>query len=244
LFALCIVLGAASTPRWLNRFLGGVIGAAAAGLAVAGAGWYLALAAIGPDAALVLGLIYGIFLFPRFIEPRLQPIAIWIRICMVSCAVGLFIFWIVSPWLPRQPIPGIDYEVMRVTPGDKTVTSTPFLGAQVQAALATLNLRGDSHGGVAGGISGSDQGAPSIDIELIALEPIARRVTLALPKKGYAIYVLKGGVWTAHPSITQKDKRTLVLEPGTDNRFDGVRVKFSNEDFQAFTWYPVISKGQ
>jgi len=50
LFGLCLVLGLASTPRWLNRLVGGVIAAAAAGLAVTAAGWYLALAAIGPDA--------------------------------------------------------------------------------------------------------------------------------------------------------------------------------------------------
>jgi hypothetical protein len=77
LFGLCLVLGVASTPRWLNRLVGGVIAAAAAGLAVMAAGWYLALAAIGPDAAIVLGLLYGVFLFPRFIESRSRPMPVW-----------------------------------------------------------------------------------------------------------------------------------------------------------------------
>ena len=70
LFGLCLVLGIASTPRWLNRLVGAVIAAPAAGLAVASAGWYMALAAIGPDAAIVFGLLYGVFLFPCFIESR------------------------------------------------------------------------------------------------------------------------------------------------------------------------------
>lgn len=244
LFALSIVLGVASTPRWLNRLLGGVIAAAAAGIAVAGAGWYLALAAIGPDAALALGLIYGIFLFPRFIELRSPPIALWARICAASCATALFIFWIISPFLPRQPLANINYDLVRVTQGEKAVTSTSFLGTEVQADLAAMNLHGDTHGGIGGGGGGSDQSAPSINVELVALEPIAKEATLAIPKQGHVIYVLKGGVWTAHPSITQKDKRTLTLEPGKDPQFDGGRVKLGNGDFQAFTWYPGIPRGQ
>ena len=52
LFGLSLILGAASTPRWLNRLIGGLIAAIAAGLGVMAAGWYLALAEIGPDSAL------------------------------------------------------------------------------------------------------------------------------------------------------------------------------------------------
>src|SRR5580698_10243966 len=48
-FVLGIVLGFASAPKWLIRTLGGLIGALPAGLAVAGAGWYVALASMGPD---------------------------------------------------------------------------------------------------------------------------------------------------------------------------------------------------
>ena len=43
LFVLSLALGIASTPRWLNRLIGGIIAAIAAMLAVAAAGWYLAL---------------------------------------------------------------------------------------------------------------------------------------------------------------------------------------------------------
>jgi hypothetical protein len=210
-----------------------------------GAGWFLALAAIGPDAALVLGLLYGVFLFPRFIQPRTQRISTWMRISAVSCTTALFLYWIASPFLPKRPIADIDYDLVRVTPGVKAVTSTSFLGSELAADLAVLDLRGDTHGGIGGGGGGSGQNAPPIDIELIALEPITKEAKLAVPKTGHVIYVLKNGVWTAHPSIVQKDKRTLTLEPGTDSHYDGGRVKLGKEaNFRAFTWYPVISKGQ
>jgi hypothetical protein len=245
LFGLCLVLGIASSPRWLNRLIGGVIAAAAAGLAVMAAGWYLALAAIGPDAAIVLGLLYGVFLFPRFIESRSRPISRWIRVSTVSCATALFVYWIIYPFLPHEPLASINYDLVRVTPGEKAVTSTSFLGSEIATELAVLNLRGNVHGGIGGGGGGSGQNATPIDMELIALEPITKEAKLVIPKTGPVIYILKDGAWTAHPSIVQKDKRILTLEPGTDPRFDGGRVKLSEQGhFQSFTWYPSIPKGQ
>ncbi len=245
LFGLCLVLGVASTPRWLNRFVGGVIAAAAAGLAVMAAGWYLALAAIGPDAAIVLGLLYGVFLFPRFIESRSRPFPTWGRISIVCCATGLFSYWIVSPFLPHEPVAPVNYDLVRVTPGEKAVTSTSFVGSEVATELAAMNLQGTVHGGIGGGGGGSGQNAPPIEMELIALEPITKEVKLVIPKRGHVIYLLKNGEWTAHPSIVQKDKRILTLQPGTDPRFDGGRVKLSEQEhYQAFTWYPGIPKGQ
>lgn len=243
LFGLCLVLSIASTPRWLNRLLGGVIAAASASLAVAGAGWYLALAAIGPDAAIVLGLFYGVFLFPRFVKPRSVPIAMWVRISAVTCATALFVYWIVFPFLPHEHPAAIDYDLVRVTPGQKAVTSTSLLGKDIAADLALLHLQGDIHGGI-GGAAASDQNTPSIEMELIALEPITKDAKLAIPKTGHVIYILQNGEWTAHPSIGQKDKRTFALGPGTDPRYDGGRMKLSGEDFHSFTWYPVIPKGK
>lgn len=245
LFGLCLVLGIASTPRWLNRLVGAVIAAPAAGLAVASAGWYMALAAIGPDAAIVFGLLYGVFLFPCFIESRPKLMPAWARITAVCCAMALFSYWIISPFLPHEPLPPINYDLVRVTPGEKEVTSTSFVGSEIATELAVMNLRGNVHGGIGGGGGGSGQNAPPIDMELIALEPITSEVKLVIPKSGHVIYVLKNGTWTAHPSIVQKDKRTLTLEPGTDPRFDGGRVKLSEQEhFQGFTWYPGIPKGK
>jgi hypothetical protein len=244
LFGLSLILGVAATPRWLNRLLGGAIAGSAAGLAVMGAGWYLALAEIGPYAAIILGLLYGVFLFPRFIQPRAQPIAMWMRIAAVFCSAALFVYWIVSPFLPQKPIPDVNYDLVRVTAGEKLVVATSFLGSGISGELAALNLRGETHGGI-GGAASSGQDAPHIDVELIALEPIAREAKLAIPEAGHVLYVLKDGTWTAHPLVLKRDKRVITVGPGTDPQYDGGRIKLSNdEDFQSFTWYPVIPRGQ
>jgi hypothetical protein len=244
LFGLSIVMGAASTPRWLNRLIGGLIAAMAAGLAVLGAGWYLALAEIGPDAALVIGLLYGLFLFPRFIQARPQPFPMWARVVAVSCTTALFVFWIVSPLLPKKPVPSVSYDLVRVTPGNKPITATSFLGKGISNELSSMSLRGETHGGIEGSGS-SSQDAPEINVELVALEPITKEAKLAIPVSGDGVYVLKDGTWTAYPSFTKRDARTFRIRPGTNPQFDGGQLKFGDEaEFHAFTWYPTIPRGQ
>jgi hypothetical protein len=216
----------------------------AAALAVMAGGWYFALAQVGPDAALVLGLLYGVFLFPHFIQPRRQPFAMWIRISVVACATALLLGWMIFPLLPRKPISEVRFDLVRVTTGEKSVVAPSLEGAGVSGELAALNIRGETHGGVEQ-TGGAPQNAPQIDVQLIALGPITKEAKLAIPKMGFVVYVLKGGVWTAHPSILAKDKRTLTIEPGTDPQYDGGRVKLGKEaKFSEFTWYPAIRKGQ
>jgi hypothetical protein len=216
----------------------------AAGLAVLGAGWYLALAEIGPDAALVIGLLYGIFLFPLFVQARSQRIPVWMRISVVTCTAGLFVFWIISPLLPKKPVPVVSYDLVRVTPGNKSIAATSFLGNGISEEISSMSIRGEMHGGVGGGASSSNN-APEIDVELIALEPITKESHLSIPKTRDVVYVLKSGTWTAYPSFSKKDGRTPTIKPGTDPQFDGGQLKFGDSpDFHAFTWYPVIPKGQ
>ena len=175
LFALSLVLGVASTPRWFNRLLGGPIAAAAAGLAVVGAGWYFALAEIGPDAAIILGLLYGVFLFPRFIQPRPQPLAMWIRMGTVFCTASLFLFWIVSAIPAAEASSRVLATISkRVTPGQDVVVA-PYHGAGISNELAALALRGQTHGGIGTG----GRYAPHVDLELLA-EPITKERETAI----------------------------------------------------------------
>jgi hypothetical protein len=245
LFVLSLALGIASTPRRLNRLIGGFIAAIAAMFAVAAAGWYLALAAVGPYSALALGLLYGIFIFPRFVRPRTPPTATWIRIGTVACASVLFLGWIFAPLLPQKSVPGVRFDLIRVTPGETPVKQQWFESKDVAAQVAVLHITGEPHGGIGGGGASSGEGVPEIDVDLIALEAISSTSKLDIPKSGYVVYVLKGGKWTANPSFSKKDGRKFTVAPGNDPRFDGGQIKFSNDkEFKSFTWYPTIPKGQ
>lgn len=143
----------------------------------------------------------------------------------------------------KKPVPDVSYDLMRVTAGEKPIVASADERRGISDEIATLKLRGDAHGGI-GGSSGSGQGVPHIDVELIAFEPITKEAQLAIPEAGYALYVLRNGVWTAHPSILKKDRRMLTIEPGTDPHYDGGRLRLGKEtNFHSFTWYPVIPKG-
>jgi hypothetical protein len=175
--------------------------------AVAAAGWYLALAAIGPYSALALGLLYGIFIFPRFVRLRTPPTSPWIRIGTAACASVLFLGWIFAPLIPQKPVPSVRFDLIRVTPGESPVREQWFESKDVAAEVAVLHITGEPHGGIRGGGVASGEGAPEIDVTLIALEPISATSALEIPKSGYVVYVLKGGKWTANPSFGKKDGR-------------------------------------
>jgi hypothetical protein len=241
LFVFGLVLGFAITPRWLNRFLGGIIAALAAGLAVAGAGWYFALAAIGPDTAIVIGLLYGVFLFPRFVHRNEIRSQLWLRVIVVIFATGLFLFWIARPFLPRKPIPSVALQIDRLTPSDKpfAMSDDRFLGPEISSEVASLNLSGELHGGI--GQAGGGNSQQTVSVLLIALEPITQQYKLDIPETGYVVYLLKNHVWTAHPGFQKKDKRSVILKPGVDPHCEGGEFKFGDaKEFSRFTWYPTI----
>jgi hypothetical protein len=242
LFALALVFGLASTSRWLTRVLGAILAGGAALLAVSAAGWYFAVASIGPDTAGILGLLYGAFLFPRFVHVRSDPLPAWMRIVLVSASSGLFAYWLVLPFLPHTPAPPISYDLIRLTPGNQSITAPEWQGQDVARELTALNLHGQVHGGI-GGTGASSHDAPEIHVELVALEPITSEARLPIPKQGYVVYTLQNGKWTAHPSIEKTDKHTLILQPGTDPKYDGGRVQITGGKQFAFTWYPAIQTG-
>ena len=240
LFLLSLVLGFASTPRWLNRIVGGVIAALAAALAVAGSGWYLALAPIGPNSALAIGFLYGAFLFPRFVARREKKLPTWLRAVSVTTATILFALWIAWPFLPKKPVPGMAVMVNRVTPGETPVDwhPTQYLRVDTWKELGDLHLDGELHGGVQSSTSGDGQ---QIEVVIIVLQPIGREYRLPIPRSGHVVYVLRNGTFEAHPAIMKKDGRTIVLRPGADPKWDGGEMKMKF-DFEPFTWYPTIPR--
>jgi len=66
LFASTRMLGYLGAPVWLVRIVGGFCCGVVALFAVAAAGWYIALAPIVVTGAGLLGLLFGLFVFPRF----------------------------------------------------------------------------------------------------------------------------------------------------------------------------------
>jgi hypothetical protein len=69
--------------------------------------------------------------------------------------------------LGTKHIPDVNYNLVRVTAGDKAVVAASYQGPKLSDELATFNLRGATHSGI-GGAGSSGQDAPHIDVERVA----------------------------------------------------------------------------
>jgi hypothetical protein len=243
IYVLSLILNLSKPPRWLVRTIGGIVSFLAAGLAVLGAGWYIALAPIGSYAAATIGLLYGIFLFPKSLHPRTKELAVLWRYSLTSAASLSVIGWLLFPLLPRKPVPEINYQLDRlVSSEERTEMTVPsWLGTEIPIEASKLGLHGTLHSGIGGAGASSD--SSSINILLIAQEPIRQEYSLELPAQGYVVYTLQNGAWTPHPALIKKDKRRLRVLPGLDPKFEGGRTQIGDSfDPTPFTWYPTIPR--
>jgi len=246
-FVLAIVLGLVSAPRWSVRAIGGVVGVATAVMGVAGAGWYIALSGTGPVVGAVAGLVYGVFLFPLFVARRERLFPLWVRLAVLILAPALILFWVASPLLPRAPVPAVNYDVLRITPGDKLVADqmNSYDSPTVREIVRSLQIRGQIHSGI-GGRSAGDNNVPVIQVQVYLLEPIREESKLPFPQGGVVVYVLQSGHWTATPANFVQGKQFLTIRPlqsheGREGWNEGGEVKVGNGKFQPFHCYPVIS---
>ena len=163
---------------------------------------------------------------------------------MVTAASGLFLTWILWPFLPREPVPTLNLELVRLSAGEKpySLTNDRIWGDDLAAEVKRLSLHGEAHGGI-GSFSGGT-GNTRIGVLLIALEPIDQEYRLALPKEGYVVYVLQNHHWTPHPDLQGGTRGAVVLKPDGNSAFDGGLLRVRDEkNFSPFTWYPPIPRG-
>jgi hypothetical protein len=245
-FVLAIVLGLVSAPRWSVRVIGGVVGVATALMGVAGAGWYIALSGTGPVVGAVACLVYGVFLFPLFVARRERLFPFWVRLAVLILAPALILFWVASPLLPRAPVPAVNYDVLRITPGDKLVADqmNSYDSPTVRDIVRSLQIRGQIHSGIGGGSAG-DNNVPVIQVHVYLLEPIREESKLPLPQGGVVVYFLQSGHWTATPANFVQGKQFLTIRPlqsheGREGLYEGGEVKVGNGKFQPFHSYPGI----
>lgn len=240
---LAYVYEVCSLPKWLVRVLGGVTAFLSAGLLMEGAGWMIAIAAAGVYLAALSGLLWGIFVLPSFVRSGLYKLPTSARILLpaVLCGSGLFV--LIRPLLPNKPEPGINFELERITPSERSPNWAPseFFKKETWSDLQHLHLSGDLHGGTQIGMPGTSP--DSVDVVVIALEPIKREYKIAIPQSGHVIYLLRNGALESYPQDPKTDGRQFVIKPGVDDRYEGGQVKDPGWDkFNSFTWYPTIPK--
>jgi hypothetical protein len=245
LFLIALALRFAHLPKWLWRVVGAALSALFALLAISGAGWMIAISSAGVYSGFIFGLLYGAFVFPLSASPSGAQRPMWIRFT-VPAIVGVAVLgYFLSPLIPRTPPAPVDVSLIRLTPGSTVYAPKDDrqFTAAVPKILNELQLSGEVHGGVQT-MEGNTGTTDGIEAQLIAMQPITRSYKLDLPKHGAVVYVLQRDEWTAHPAIKEKDKRQVIIQPGTDSKFDGGALKISSSTFDPakFTWYPTIPR--
>lgn len=236
IYALC------SLPRWLVRILGGITAFLSAGLLMAAVGWMIAIAPIGVYLAAGCGLLWGTLLLPTWYTPRERTIPLALRIGAPLLCCGGGIFYLVRPLLPRKPPPPIHLSIIRITPSAGEIDWKPFefFSQQTRTELSSLHLRGDIHDGIQSGTSGEGE---TVDVAIIALQPIDHEYKIAVPASGHVAYVLDHDTLTPHPAFSSKDDRSFTLRPGEDKALDGGTLRPSDFDKdETFTWSPAIPR--
>jgi hypothetical protein len=248
-----------SLPRSLVRLLGAVLAGCAAALATAAAGWYIALGEIGAALGLLCGVVWGVFVLPRFVGSRETVSALWLRITAGTLGVGVFLYWTISPLIPDRDAQSLRVEVVRIVPGEQSLTSgfqqipatertnnmVGFGGNLTEEDATLLNksgVRGRLYGGLSTELSvgGATREARAL---IVVTEPLERPVLLRQPKAARVIYLERRGEWTMIPPDAPTIRKKIRLTPvqGDATKIKAIIDSQASNDGTTFSWYPAMA---
>jgi len=190
---LSFVYEICSLPRWLVRILGAALGFLAAGLLMEGAGWMIAISALGVYLAAGCGLLWGLLVMPALVIRRPVPLPFAARLAIL---VVLF-------------VAGGYYLVRPLIPGPSETTVSVFAIRQTSLGKPFTDLDWPAFGGmphvdsIPGGLfspvslstfSMSDKRTSRV--LLIMFDQESSEDELSVPRTGDAIYSEKNNHWT------------------------------------------------
>jgi hypothetical protein len=88
-----------SAPAWLARILGGLFSAAFGILAVAAAGWYIAISASVSNVVGIVCLLFGLCVLPRIVMPRAAALSLSARVLGIAVVFVFMTTLLVYPFL-------------------------------------------------------------------------------------------------------------------------------------------------
>lgn len=223
LFARC--LGWLSAPRPLVAVSGAIAAGFVTCMGVAGAGWYIAIAAFPVYAAGILGLLFGALLLPRFADIRSSS-RDWKRWLGITATVATFIGLVAYPIIARGDRQTLHVTIARLISGPDGITSNGKklgLSDDQLAFLQSLGLTGSVHLSMQSDSGYLNANAVKTQAFFLFTEPIKSRVELHLPKKGTnVLYVQIADRWLTHPQDAPTIRRKVAFWPSED----GAEVRF------------------
>jgi hypothetical protein len=204
-------------PRWLIRILGAVMGFLAAGLLMEGAGWMIAISALGVYLAAGCGMLWGMLVMPALVVRRTNPLPLAIRV-----AVPLLLFLAGSYYLVRPLIPNPAETTVSVFAIRQTPLGKPFQDLDWSAfgGMPHLNTIPD---GLFSPVSLSTfamSDKRKSRVLLVMFEEESSEDALDVPRTGDAIYMEKNHQWTS----VLKPKRTGSFRIKVSRKFGVISV--------------------
>jgi len=98
-FAFAAIVGWLRTPRWIVRVCAGILCGLISFVATLAAGWYISLGAFPIYVAGGLGLLFGIFVLPRFAPHGATQWHTWARVVGATAAIFGFGMSVIYPIL-------------------------------------------------------------------------------------------------------------------------------------------------
>jgi hypothetical protein len=249
-----------STPKWLIRLGGALLAGSAALLATASAGWYIALGGVGSALGGLCGVLWGTFVFQRFLSTKPAKSRMWLRISASVIACGIFLYWTVSPFIPDRDAQSMHVDVVRIVPGNDAITSgsQPIpvperpqnqgmvgFGTSLSPNDANLlngvGVKGRIYQGVSEGTSvgGATKEARVL---IVVTEPLESTIVFREPRAVNVTYIENHGKWSMIPAEAPTVRNEITLSP---DRSDPRKIHLvieptSNKDGSAFSWYPAM----
>jgi hypothetical protein len=239
LFPFARLLAWFHSPRWLLRVFGGLFAGVAALVGVLAAGWYIAISQSPVLAGGIAGVIYGVFLLPRFsnsssIDRRTCRHRATIATTII--AFGAIVFY---PLLPKQSEQSLEVHYVRVVPGPGDLTADPGAGALTPDELKflkSLALTGRLQFGISEYRNGSPTEARAV---IVFTGELRSRVELRQPLKTHVIYVQQGDGWKMYPSNATTMRNKIRFWPSTT---DSSKIEVQSDPAMgqpnSFSWYP------
>lgn len=200
--------------KWFISIAGALLCFLVAGICVAGAGWYIAIAGSIPLIVAVLAGLFGAFVMPRMlpVHPLKWPLAL--RALLSCMVVATPIYFLAAPFIPDREAQNLQVVFEKLSPGGEDISADSGLTQDQLKQLSIHGIRGTLHGAGSAYFSvGSDR--RNAKITLIQSAPLNREISLAQPDNQDVIYVQRADTWVMYPESAPTLKRKLTCSAGS-----------------------------
>ncbi|HSM86652.1 MAG TPA: hypothetical protein VLT16_10895 [Candidatus Limnocylindrales bacterium] len=205
-----LALGFCRLPHWALRAISAPPAFLAAGVLMAGVGWYIAIAAVGPYIAAGCAVVWALFVFPALVPRMTRGLPMAARLALpIALGVG-GTYLLLMPLLPDSALTNAKVEVIKKDAAGTELSNLdlsyvgPAIGQQAKGPgkyvpLYWMKFTTDDRNQVRVLlVIDDDQPAPHVFV---------------LPRTGDVIYRQSQGKWTQERTGGSSSKLSLELSP-------------------------------